>query len=416
MMIRNRIGPGRWLCALLGALVALCRLTPPAHPAEPMPEIMQTLLRIFPEHDGWFIEEPLGLHPKTPQQAQQFFLCERIVVPDLSALDLAVGKLLQAAPLLPIKKVTRYDRDPDAPGLVGFRGVWCATEDKELLGVSVLTPQQNRFLIWARDRYFPAFDNDSIQPKVRDWYARSVGQYLASLDAGVPDTEPPVAASRTLPEWMDLLNASNTTDIRLLTNEAQRGDNTEIKAWGLHDLVSFTPTRTARARFAADAPDTLWESRYAHRLQRQLEAFASSGRHAKDIISFGADPVDSTRVRSLASGLYAFAVDRFGRVRLIEPAGFDATPIHLAAGVADWQGLLFPAAPVLTAGYLQIEGSEHGARLLRIISESPFNCYAPDHWSGLSDLYLESIGHLLGALTAHEQNGLISLDELTISK
>jgi hypothetical protein len=171
-----------------------------------MPPIMQTLLEVFPEEKGRFVDEPFGATSEMPAEARQFFETFRVVVSSVDDIEKTLARLFAASSRLPIKKITRYDRNPGAPGLPGFRGVWCQTEDESQIGFSIVTINENRFLIWAKMGYYPFFANDSVNPKVRDQYARDVSQYLAGLDLKVPDNEAPPASGRGLPERMDFLN------------------------------------------------------------------------------------------------------------------------------------------------------------------------------------------------------------------
>jgi hypothetical protein len=372
-----------------------------------MPPIMQTLLQIYPEYNGWFVEEPLTVHPMTPEKAQPFFETFRVVVPDINALDLAVGKLLAAANTLPIRKIKRHDRKPNAPGLPGFRGVWCQTEDKEMVGFSIITSNQNRFLIWARYQYYEAWGHDDIKSKVRDHYARNLGQYFASLDTGVPDTQPPRAVSRTLPSWFDLHrpppDIENGKNKRELTDEQMTQLN-EIHAWGLHSAVSFTPTERALARFIEERRDTLWTNQRSWAIQHVFTDYAAVGYSTANVVSLG-----STTSYHFDNHPYNFAVDRYGRIRIILPPVLSPSSIDPATGERRSWGmgltaLLFPGSPVLSAGRFNVSSADI-AQLGRVSPSGTF--YAPSltdrnrsfpETLALKTRFIESFGHLFAAL------------------
>jgi hypothetical protein len=386
---------------------------------EPMPDVMQVLKRIFPERNGWFVEEPLGAPSEMNDKARPFFETFRVIVPDIGALDLAVGRLLSAPNDLPIKKVSRYDRDPNAPGLPGFRGIWCRTEDKDIAGVSILTPNQNRFLIWAKYQYYPACNNDSIPSKVRDWYARSAGQYFASLDTGVPDTEPPRAASRTLPDWIDLYPVFPA--VHMSDSPRQLREHwSEVRAWGLEGLLAFQPTAAAIDRFITQAPDTLWPNREIRFLQHFLRQCDDLGNDPGSV-----QALFDGEITASTESTYIFAVDRYGRIRCAPSESLSRQPAD-TSGAGDYSirpygvhAILFPGAPILTGGHLQYSISGDMPSLKVISADADAYFYSEvlgdsgyEDVSHLTDLFVESLGHLFAALKAHDVN----LESVTIRK
>ncbi|HUU46223.1 MAG TPA: hypothetical protein VM118_10875 [Acidobacteriota bacterium] len=382
---------------------------------EPMPDIMQRLLQVFPERDGWFIEEPLGAAPQTPEGAQPFFATFRVVVPDVDAVELAMGHLSTAQEILPTHKITRYDRKPDAPGLPGFRGVWCRTEDDSLVGFSILTPNQNRFLIWAKYQYYPTLDDDAVGRKAREKYARDVSQYFASLDAGVPDTEPPRAIRQELPERIDLYPPITEAPLTLRPRE-WRDRSAEIRAWGLTGVVAFQPTREAIDRFIEQAPDTLWPNREIEFIQRLFRQWSDLGNSPRSIRTLARGAMPDTEHES-----DFFAVDRYGRVRFArDDAGLESHN-KLTYGFRSYgrHAILFPGAPIRAGGFFHIGAAENQAVIERVSADAGAYYYSNVLGDAgyhdialLTDFFVASLGHVFAAL----QQAGVSLEDVTIRK
>lgn len=313
----------------------------PAFAFEPMPPIMQTLLEVFPEENGRFVDEPFGTTPEMPEEARPLFETFRVVVPSVDDIEKTLARLFAASSRLPIKKITRYDRNPGAPGLPGFRGVWCQTEDESQIGFSIVTINENRFLIWAKMGYYPFFANDSINPKVRDQYARDVSQYLAGLDLKVPDNEVPPASGRGLPEGMELF-PRRRVPLRMQSLDPRYGfsELATIRSWGLSGVVAFVPDSQMIESIISSAPDTLWCSPDSLYIQHHLDPDyynAQRGLGVRNLTRSGFD--------SLQGGRYVFELDRFGRVRFHETAeGEEGVP----------PSVYFPMSCILTEGIFQL--------------------------------------------------------------
>jgi hypothetical protein len=336
-------------------------------------------------------------------------------VPEVDAVELAVGHLLTAANILPTHKVTRYDRKPDAPGLPGFRGVWCRMEDDSLVGFSILTPNQNRFLIWAKYQYYPVSGNDAIPEKAREKYARDVSQYFASLDAGVPDTEPPQAMRSDLPESMDVFGAQADSSMTE-SPDTRRARWAEIRAWGFSGVVSFRPTVGAIDRFIEAAPDTLWPNREIRFIQHLYRQWSDLGNGPRSIGTLSAAGALGAEGKS-----YFFAVDRYGRVRF---ARYDAaleSHHELRYGFRPYgrHAILFPGTSILTGGHLHNAGTEGQPFLNRVSADADGYFYSDVlgdagylEVAHLTDAFIASLGHFFAAL---KQAG-VRVDQVTIQK
>ncbi len=366
-------------------------LAKPVFAFEPMPPVMQKLLEVFPEEDGRFVDEPFGSTAEMPDEARPFFETFRVVVPGPEDIEKNLARLVSASGHLPIRKITRYDKEPGAPGLAGFRGVWCQTEDKDQVGFSIVTINQNRFLIWAKMGYYPAFANDSINPKVRDQYARDVSQYLAGVDMKVPENEAPQASGRGLPEWMGLYVPEEVYE----RERALAGDwalDREITSWGIYGVSQFTPTSnlvqairdSARNELCAPPDLALIQSDYGYYYNPNTLA-------DRRIVS-----LDSARYDSLDAISGSFAVDRFGRVRI-------GTKFEHPIAV------LFPGSSLLAAGFSSVSRLPEYPR-----PTDSWNIKLKGDWfmrkavneSGIprtSNAHMVGIGHLLRrALTLNE--------------
>lgn len=384
--------------------VALSVAPPCAVAAEQMPPLMRSLLELFPEEGGWFVEGPLGVPAAAPEKVQPFFSQPRVVVPNVDAVQTAVGKLFAAGGRLPVKKMIRYDDKPGEEGLPAVRGIWCQTESKDDIGFWILTPNQNRYLIWAHDAFFPACQVDTIERKVRDWYARSVSEYLASRDFDVPGSFPPIAKERNLPLWLDIYPplpartiTSDTKFVEYLQSEA------EINLWGLQGILAFVPTASTLQRFEEEASDSLYVDRELFQLQKEYEdILKKGGRHA--IVS----ALTKSKFDGLAPGWYPFAVDRYGRIRVAHAnAAGDATPDtnRVSDHCRHTHDMLFPGEPLLAAGWIQVRHAGIGSVVTavdpfsRTYFYSPYDINIREIVTNDANENMTTLGHLFTGLT-----------------
>ncbi|HWO58176.1 MAG TPA: hypothetical protein VNN55_11490 [bacterium] len=375
-------------------------LATPVLAFEPMPPIMQTLLEVFPEENGRFVDEPFGATSEMPAEARPFFETFRVVVPSVDDIEKTLARLFAASSRLPIKKITRYDRSPGAPGLPGFRGVWCQTEDESQIGFSIVTINENRFLIWAKMGYYPFFANDSVNPKVRDQYARDVSQYLAGLDLKVPDNEVPPASGRGLPEGMDFLEPTPAPWVgggaspSLLVPQIE-----EIRTWGLSSVKAVVPAQSLMERIINDTKDTLYANRDESLIQRQFERWLSPAfRLGASITNVTSGLFDTLR----HGGNYSFVIDRHGRMRIC------TFPGEGDDGIPDI--LLFPMAPATCAGVVSIRrGTEWASpdppEVASVVCNFSSYFWAGSMWSeqadaarAVTDLQLQSFGQFFRAM------------------
>lgn len=390
-------------------------LAPPALAFEPMPPIMQKLLEVFPEENGRFVDEPFGSIESMPKEARPLFETFRVVVPTPDDIDKNLARLFSASSHFPIKKITRYDKEPGAPGLPGFRGAWCQTEDESQVGFSIVTINQNRFLIWAKMGYYPAFATDSISPKVRDQYARDVSQYLAGIDMKVPENVAPEAGGRGLPEWMELLGPTEANCMPALPHLSEDARIAEIQCWGVHGASALTPTQALVDEIIDDAPPTL--HRYADSAWIQND-FESN-------LKFNVPVMNLTKedfFRLAHGDQCRFAIDRYGRIRVFG-CGFPGEGEEGPSGE-----LMFPGIPVLATGTFIIrnvpEWGQHNPPSLAAVATGLSSYY----WSfrafcattednianvkALTDTHLKALGHFLRVMRSYS----VPLDNVLISK
>jgi len=397
-------GLQRMLIGGLAICVILISLAMPAFAFEPMPPIMQKLLEVFPEENGRFVDEPFGSTAEMPEDAKPLFETFRVVVPGPEDIEKSLARLFSASGHLPIRKITRYDKEPGAPGLAGFRGVWCQTEDKDHVGFSIVTINQNRFLIWAKMGYYPASANDSINSKVRDQYARDVSQYLAGVDSKVPENDAPEASGRGLPEWVGLYR--DCYDFRYLDfDELER--MAEIRAWGIESVKSFCPTGEMLDRIMSEVPDSLLQYQRNECLQEDMAQFVEGNFD-------GPSPAALTRAGYKGNERMKFAVDRYGRVRYCKAAGEGEISIRL--------GVLFPAVPILSAGsFRHLYPGEYFDTLnwistVTCLESYYFYSYSPNPaveiLLGESDAHLRALGYFIAAL----KNFGFNLEAMEITK
>lgn len=397
------------LARLLIVAAVLAPFSGIANSAEPVPSLMKTLLGIFPEGKGWFVEGPLGATPETPKDIVPFYTQPRVIVPSVDDVEAAAGRLFAAGSLLPIRRVTRFDEKPGAKGLPGFRGIWCETESKDDLGFLILTPNQNRFLLWARQGYFPALTSEGIEPKVRDWYARSVADHLVSLDFRVPDNLPPRATERSLPDWMELYPAlppaAVSDDAKLIEFLMM---HRELHMGQCQGVTGFIPTGQTIAQWIDAAPETLYTTPAAATLQSMFKTLSDAGQSRAVI-----NPLTRVGFDSLHVGAYLYAIDRYGRVRITR-----GNPASLVDKPALSHALVFPGEPVLAAGWMTI-GALDTNRVVTMVSpySEDFACsrYSPTFRDDVTmgiDRFSVTMGHLFASLRAIG----IPYDEVLIQK
>lgn len=378
---------------MLGSGLTLLLWATSAQAFEPMPPIMQMLLEVFPEENGRFVDEPFGSTAEMPDEAKPLFETFRVVVPAVEDIDKNLAALFAASSRFPIKKIARYDKNPGAPGLAGFRGVWCQTEDDSQVGFSIVTINQNRFLIWAKMGYYPAYANDSINPKVRDQYARDVSQYLAGIDMKVPENDAPEAGGRGLPESMEFYPPPNqrTWNGWHVVDSVLRAERT-IPAWGLEGVAGIIPTDQTVKRIISEAPDSIRFSNDMQFIQDDLQALVLGGHDISSHCSIG---------QSLPRGDYRFAVDRFGRLRMCTMPGEGDVGISIES--------LFPATGVLTVGTVATYGlNEASIKPVVYMYVTPYpSGYFYDMETAMSSedvrhalhAELRSLGHFFAALS-----------------
>jgi hypothetical protein len=289
---------------------------------------------------------------------------------------------------LPLKKVTRYDEKPGLDGLPGMRGIWCETEDEAEVGFLILTPNQNRFLIWAKEHFYPVIGDENIPRKVRNQHVREISDYLASIDFDVPDYRVPLAADRELPSSLDLYPEPPTP---VLSTESKLRElmaaYSAIAIWGWSGLTAFVPGEETIDRFITSATETLYTSKEAGMLQNVYREFADSGGTSAQI-----NVLTRTGFDTLAAGSYIFAVDRYGRVRIARDDGVNR------------HALLFPGLPVLTAGAMELRRADDQPVIHAIAMDtapyfySRFAATIRDDVAKRSDDYLLSLGHMFASL------------------
>lgn len=382
------------------SLVLILLAAVSARAADPLPLLMETLSAVVPEQDGWFIEAPLGAIPGMPDDSRAVFDSPRVLVPTIDVIDLAVGKILAAGQRIPVKRITRYDHKPGLRGLPGFRGVLCEVDSQPGAGFVILTPHQNRFLIWARRQYFRELSNDSTPGKVRDWYARSVSDHLASIDYRVPDATPPSATERDLPAWMDLYPPRPSPAMAEDSLDSVRSAAAEMALWGCGGFTEIVPTPAMIERFITSAPETLYTNRDPALLQSAYRDFFAKGGEMSAVNALTRAAFDT-----LSVGWYIFGVDRYGRVRIADaPAPVPRDKPQEQRRNFPGHMMLFSEQPLAAVGEFEIL-SRDGQPVLRTVTiqsdhylDSRFSSAVTNEISQHSDEHLLCLGHLFASL------------------
>jgi hypothetical protein len=176
----------------------------------------------------------------------------------------------------------------------------------------------------------------------------------------------------------------------------------EIKIWGWGGLTAFVPAATTIDRFIASAPDTLYANKAKAVFQSEYQSYLAAGGKPDRV-----NVLTRTGFDTLAAGLYIFAVDPYGRVRIAAQSTETTSDQGAVAGSPEAQvnhALLFPGLSVLTAGTMEIRRNGDQPYLHAVSTRSApcfYWRFAPTIRADVanhSERYLLSLGHLFSSL------------------
>ena len=375
--------------------------------------VLRALHDLYPEQMGFRVEAPLEPKGGTSEDFQRLLKAFRVVVvPPHVTVTEASRRLLQKGS--PFKRVLDHGEEgeflPEAP--VGYSGVLASARfNKKLIDLNFITVNMNRWLIWARENYFPVWQGERDTPMQE--YAAAVSQYMRRNDFGNVESEEPKAAASRAPSKADLYGSVG----------AQSHDTEEYATTVLaHSEMDFHLARGAMSFTAGtgaidwltdhSGKDRFEDKKQAH-LQRTFQAFIEDGRSFTELRTLTPEILGE-----LDPGRYFYAVDEHARVRFGPVrANEDQDPKTLwKERMKGYECLLFPGQPIVAAGEFTVaeetpplEADLEGApsRATRLASVNAFSAhffYRPGDMrlkkqvKDRSDDYVVSIGHFLSSL------------------
>jgi hypothetical protein len=404
------------LCGLLAPGRGLCQLAledPDNLNESERLSVLRALQDLYPESMGFRIEAPLEPEGGTREDFQRLLKAFRVVVvpPHVTVTD-ASRRLLQKGS--PFKRVLDHGEEgeflPEAP--VGYSGVLASARfDRKLIDLDFITVNMNRWLIWARENYFPVWQGERDTPMQE--YAAAVSQYMRRNDFGKVETEEPKAAACGAPSKADLYGSVGTQDYDTEQYASTVLRHNEMDFHLARGVISFTAGAGAIDWLTDHSGKDRFEERSQAHLQRTFQAFTEDGRSFMELRTLTPGILEE-----LDPGRYFYAVDEYGRVRfgpMPTKEGLDPKSLWKER-MKGYECLLFPGQPVLAAGEFTVEeeippleadleGSP--SRATRLASANAFSAhfyYRPGDMrlkkqvKDGSDEYVESIGHFLRSL------------------
>jgi hypothetical protein len=389
-------------------------------------ELIKALEAMFPESKGFRVNAPLGPVGGTPGDLARLVGAFRVIVPQDVTVTQGAQKLISGSS--PFVRYVDIEQDtgfrPEIP--VGYAGVPVTAKfGNKIVDVQFLTVNMDRWLIWARECYFPIWKGDRDTP-IQE-YAAAVSQYLRKYDFGDEGVPPLETSTYGAPKNADLFGGYDPK-----RHEAQTFQeiSQSCKEMDL-DIADGVTDFTAGERAVEWLVDHRGKSEFRDRSQADLQQafynFANEGRDVRELRA-----LTPQNLEEVEPGRYFYAVDVYGRARF---GRMHWTPDQGQQGIwrerlKSYECLLFPGEPIVAAGEFQIatddgalEANLDGAaaptrRLASVNAFSSYYYYRPDEndlegqIEGKSDDYVKNIGHLFKAL----QDMGVDIREPRISK
>lgn len=375
--------------------------------------VLESLQALYPEAMGFKVEAPLEPDDGTREDFARLLKAFRVVVvPPHVTVSEASRRLLQKGS--PFTQVLDHGEQgeflPQAP--VGYSGALASARlKKKLIDINFITVNMNRWLLWARENYFPVWQGErdtSMQE-----YAAAVSQYMRRNDFGNVNNEEPKASELGAPSKADLYGS-------IAVSSADAGEFLSLvlahKEMDMHlakGVMSFVAGEGAIDWLVGHSGKTRFEHRSQAHMQRIFQSFIEEGRSFLELMSLTPEIIEG-----LEPGRYFYAVDDYGRVRFgLMKTREDGDPMSVwTERMKAYECLLFPGQPVLAAGEFLItedappleaglDGASYPAgRLVSVNAFSSCYFYRPGdkrlkkQVKDMSDKFLVSTGHFLNAL------------------
>ncbi len=375
--------------------------------------VIKSLETIFPDGKGFRVQAPLEPAGGTNEDFARLVRAFRVIVPHDVTVTEAARMLISGSS--PFTRVIDTEQHTGfLPGLpVGYAGAPVTAKlGKKVIDIHFLTVNMDRWMIWARECYFPIWKGDRDLP-IQE-YAAVVSQYLRKTDFG-EDKPPELKASSVgAPDKADLFGKYNDQRRGVAEFEELAASSREMELDVAEGVTAFKAGGGAVEWLIEHREKTTFSDRNQSDIQRAFYDFMDEGRDTQELRALTAEVL-----RDLDPGWYFYAVDKYGRVRFGPmPCGRGTDRDCLwRERLKSYECLLFPGQEIVAAGELEVtvedevlEASLEGAAapapgIAAVNSFSSYYYYRPDAnnlertFRSSSDRYLRQVGHLFDALT-----------------
>ncbi len=363
-MIDPRKAKSKVMIGLLLIAMAAVSHSQAAGVVQPTSNLLVKLIEIFPQSEGFFVASAFKVDATFFPDAMRLLDAPRIIVNRPKGVHQATQRLNDVGSVTVVDKKNYLIADKGAP--VGYRGILVTVEHEgERKEIQFLTPNQNRWLIWAKRKYFPNL-SAPFAKALRN-YAVQVSEYLKAIEEERFDAPEPKAMALGLDSDLDFYAEPPAYVIEIFGDYLKLlHANKEIEIELLSGVTAFAPTRATIDWLIAHRTNDLFENKEISMLQREFRSFIQRGGDFNQIRTLTPEVF-----ATLDAGTYFFAVGKGGRIRF----GYELPRAQVKA--AEKRGiklaranhaLLFPGERILAAGEFQVAvGSDAGEQKQRKI-------------------------------------------------
>jgi hypothetical protein len=355
------------------------------------------LNRHLPTDSGYWVLGPLDLAVDLPDTMDLVRTTLRIVAPHPRGSRRVTRRLWVPTGGMALEELQPADTLPHElpPGYPGRFLEGSIVGERTL--VQVLTVQEHRWLLWAARTRVAGIREPVNGPLAR--YSRAVASYLAAVDSGVPTAGPPQAIEFGLDPSFDLYARPPEPMIRDRQGYLRLLD--DHRAFTLDEAVrdvnGFVPGPLLVGWLEDQADPVLFPNKHGEiALQHRYRDYERSGGRWS-----GYPVLSATSLPNLRPGRYAYAVDRYGVIRIgrAPDAGVEGT------GAAVSAALLAHGEPLRAAGVLVLAAEpDRPPRVAEVNVRSEEYFFSNlaltlyDDVEQRSDRYVAAVGHVLAAL------------------
>ncbi len=375
-------------------------------------EVIKALEMAFPESEGFRVNAPLESVGGTPGDLARLPNAFRVIVPmDVTVTEAAQELIAAGSPFV------RYMDVEEGTGFrpampAGYAGVPVTAKFRgKIVDVQFLTVNMDRWLIWARECYFPLWKGDrdtGIQE-----YAAAVSQYLRKHDFGDKGVQPLDTSPYGAPKEADLFGGYDPERHESPVFQEISQSCKEMDLDIAKGVTSFTAGESAVEWLIDHRGNAEFHDKSQADLQHIFYDFVNEGRDFQELRA-----LTPAELEGLEPGRYFYAVDVYARVRF---GPMRWTPDQGQEGLwrerlKSYECLLFPGERIVAAGEFEIEpgnpvleanlkgAATPATRLASVNAFSSYYYYRPDESNlkgqikGRSDDYVMNVGHFFKAL------------------